>query len=201
MNAPEFIEARRSIRAFAPDPVSRPELDALVHAACLAPAPHHSRPWRWAIVDTDAAKRALAERMGERWRRDLATDGVPEARITELVDASFEKLTGAPALVLGCLTWEGLDRYPDEQRQHAEWGMALLSLGAAVENLMLSATAFGLASCWVAAPIFCPEVARDALALDDAWLPQALVLVGRPSADYEPHARPEVPLGELRAHR
>lgn len=201
MNAPEFIEARRSIRAFAPDPVSRPELDALVHAACLAPAPHHSRPWRWAIVDTDAAKRALAESMGERWRRDLAADGVPTARITELVSASIEKLTGAPALVLGRLTWDGLDRYPDEERQRAEWGMALLSLGAAVENLMLSATEFGLASCWVAAPIFCPEVARDALALDDAWLPQALVLVGRPAADYEPHARPEVPLGELRAHR
>jgi F420 biosynthesis protein FbiB-like protein len=201
MNAPEFIEARRSIRAFAPDPVSRPELDALVHAACLAPAPHHSRPWRWAIVDTDAAKRALAEGMGERWRRDLAADGVPTVRITELVSASIEKLTGAPALVLGCLTWDGLDRYPDEGRQRAEWGMALLSLGAAVENLMLSATEFGLASCWVAAPIFCPEVARDALALDDEWLPQALVLVGRPAADYEPRARPEVPLGELRAHR
>ena len=58
--------------------------------------------------------------------------------------------------------------------------MALLSLGAAVENLMLTAADAGLASCWVAAPIFCPEEARDALALPAEWLPHALVLVGHP---------------------
>ena len=84
--------------------------------------------------------------MGARWRTDLAGDGVPAARIDELVDASHAKLTGAPALVLGCLTWDGLDRYPDEARRRAEWGMALLSLGAAVENLMLAAADAGLAS-------------------------------------------------------
>ena len=76
--------------------------------------------------------------------------------------------------MLGCLTWDGLDRYPDERRRRAEWGMALLSLGAAVENLMLAAADRGLASCWVAAPIFCPEEARDALALPREWLPHAL---------------------------
>jgi nitroreductase len=79
--------------------------------------------------------------------------------------------------------------------------MALLSLGAAVENLMLAATDAGLASCWVAAPIFCPEEARDALALPDAWLPHALVLVGRPDPAYEGRRRPTVPLTELRAFR
>ena len=62
--------------------------------------------------------------------------------------------------MLGCLTWQGLDRYPDEARQRAEWGMALLSLGAAVENLMLATADAGYASCWVAAPIFCPDAAR-----------------------------------------
>ena len=101
--------------------------------------------------------------MGERWRADLLADGVGAERVDELVDASHRKLVRAPAFVVGCLTWNGLDRYPDERRQRAEWGMALLSLGAAVENLMLTAADRGLASCWVAAPIFCPEEARDAL--------------------------------------
>jgi F420 biosynthesis protein FbiB-like protein len=196
-----FIEARRSIRAFRSEPVPRHVLDRLVEAACLAPAPHHSRPWRWVIVDTPAAKASLARGMGDRWRADLAGDDVPGARIDELVDASNAKLTGAPALVLGCLTWEGLDRYPDEARQRAEWGMALLSLGAAVENLMLAATGTGLASCWVAAPIFCPEEARDALSLPQSWLPHALVLVGRPDPSYDARPRPPVPLDELRAFR
>ena len=195
---PAFVEARRSIRAFVPDAVPRADLDAIVEAACLAPAPHHSRPWRFVVVDTDAPKRALAQGMGARWERDLLADGVAAARVDELVRASHEKLERAPAFVVGCLTWDGLDRYPDETRQRAEWGMALLSLGAAVENFMLSAADAGLASCWVAAPIFCPEAARDALQLPAAWLPHALVLVGHPDPAYVGRERPPVPLDDLR---
>jgi F420 biosynthesis protein FbiB-like protein len=201
VSVPAFVAARRSIRAFTDQPVARAVIDGLVEAACLAPAPHHSRPWRFVVVDTDAAKRELAGGMGSRWRADLTGDGVDPARIDELVAASHEKLVGAPALVLGCLTWDGLDRYPDAARQRAEWGMALLSLGAAVENLMLAAAADGLASCWVAAPIFCPEEARDALGLPDEWLPHALVLLGHPDPAYRGRMRPAVPLDELRAFR
>jgi F420 biosynthesis protein FbiB-like protein len=201
VKVPAFVEARRSIRAFLPEQVPRPTLDALVEAACLAPAPHHSRPWRFVVVDSAAAKESLATGMGERWRTDLLGDGVPSTRVDALVDASRGKLTGAPALVLGCLTWDGLDRYPDEVRRRAEWGMALLSLGAAVENLMLATADAGYASCWVAAPIFCPEEARDALGLPEAWLPHAMILVGRPDPAYVGRERPPVPLDELRARR
>ena len=198
---PDFITARRSIRAFRPTPVERSTLDALVAAACLAPAPHHSRPWRWVVVDTADAKRDLADGMGRRWRVDLEADGLATEKIDELVDGSRDRLTGAPALLLGCLTWDGLDRYPDAARARAEWGMALLSLGAGVENLMLAATDAGLASCWVAAPIFCPEEARAALDLAPNWLPHALVLVGEPEAAYRPRERPSPSLDELRAFR
>lgn len=198
---PGFLAARRSIRSFAPDPLPAALLDDLVVAAVLAPAPHHSRPWRWVVVTTADGKGALAAEMGNRWRADLHGDGVPESRIDELVEASRERLERAPSLLLGCLTDDGLDRYPDKGRQAAEWGMALLSLGAGVENLMLAATAAGLASCWVAAPIFCPEEARAALDLDPSWRPQALVLVGYPDAEYRPPTRPAVAVAELRVRR
>ncbi len=201
MTVPEFIDARRSIRSFTDEPVALEVLDGLVEAACSAPAPHHSRPWRFVVVHTDAAKQQLATGMGERWRADLGADGMDPSRIDELVMRSYGKIINAPALVLGCLTWDGLDRYPDADRQRAEWGMALLSLGAAVENLMLAAAAAELASCWVAAPIFCPEAARDALSLDEHWLPHALVMVGHPDAGYVGRPRPPIPLDELRARR
>jgi coenzyme F420-0:L-glutamate ligase/coenzyme F420-1:gamma-L-glutamate ligase len=198
---PAFLEARRSIRAFLDEAVPRAVLDGFVVAACTAPAPHHSRPWRWVVVDGDAAKQRLADRMGRAWRRDLERDGVPTSRIDELVHASHTKITGAPALVLGCLTGDGLDRYPDEARQQAELGMGLLSLGAAVENLMVAVADAGYASCWVAAPIFCPQAARDALDLDVEWLPHAMVLVGRPDPSYVGRPRPPIPLDRLREFR
>ena len=198
---PAFLEARRSIRAFRAEPVDPDVLDGLVVAACLAPAPHHSRPWRWVVVDTPGAKRALAAGMGERWRSDLARDGLEPARIEALLDASRQRIETAPAVVLGCLTDDGLDHYPDEPRQRAEWGMALLALGAAVENLMLAATNRGLASCWVAAPIFCPGEAGRSLGLDDRWLPHAMVLVGHPDPSYQPRSRPPIELETLRVRR
>ncbi len=198
---PRLLEDRRSIRTFLPEPLPRVDLDALVTAACIAPAPHHSRPWRWVVLDTEPGRRDLAVAMGAHWRVDLERDGVATTRIDELVDASVARLSAAPAAMLGCLTWDGLDRYPDETRRRAEYGMALLSLGAAVENLMLAATDRGYASCWVAAPIFCPETARDALALPSEWLPHALVLVGRPDPTYVGRERPPVPLDDLRTFR
>ena len=198
---PAFLEARRSIRAFRAEPVDPDVLDGLVVAACLAPAPHHSRPWRWVVVDTPGAKAALAAGMGERWRSDLARDGLEPARIEALLDASRQRIETAPAVVLGCLTDDGLDHYPDEPRQRAEWGMALLALGAAVENLMLAATNRGLASCWVAAPIFCPGDAGRSLGLDDRWLPHAMVLVGHPDPSYQPRSRPPIELETLRVRR
>ncbi len=198
---PAFLEARRSIRAFLPDPVPRDALDGFVEAACAAPAPHHSRPWRWVIVDRADAKERLARGMGDAWRADLTGDGVVPERVDELIHASRRKIIDAPALVLGCLTWDGLDRYPDAARQRAEWGMALLSLGAAVENFMVAAADAGYASCWVAAPIFCPEAARDALALDPEWLPHAMVVVGVPDPAYVGRPRPPVTLDDLRAFR
>jgi F420 biosynthesis protein FbiB-like protein len=201
MTVPEFLEARRSIRAFTTERVTRPALDALVEAACIAPAPHHSRPWRFVVIDSEPAKYELALGMGRQWRIDLAADDVAPGRIDELVEASHRKIMGAPALVLACITWDGLDRYPDATRQRAEWGMGLLSLGAAVENLMVAAAAAGLASCWVAAPIFCPEAARDALALPHEWLPHALVLVGHPDPAYVGRPRPAIPLEQLRRFR
>jgi len=200
-SVPAFLEARRSIRAFRPEPIDPDVVDALVAAACLAPAPHHSRPWRWVVIDTPDGKAALAAGMGERWRSDLAGDGLEPTRIDALVDASHRRIETAPAVVLGCLTDDGLDHYPDAPRQRAEWGMALLALGAAVENLMLAATNRGLASCWVAAPIFCPDEAGRSLHLDDGWLPHAMVLVGHPDPSYQPRARPPIELETLRARR
>ena len=195
---PAFLEARRSIRAYTAEAVPRDALDGWIEAACIAPAPHHSRPWRFVAIDTPAAKHALAEGMGERWRRDLLADGLAPARVDDLVVRSHAKITGAPALVLGCLTTDGLDDYPDDGRRLAEWGLALLSLGAAVENLMLAVADAGWASCWVAAPMFCPAEARDALGLPEEWLPHALVTVGRAEPTYEGRVRPPIPLDDLR---
>jgi F420 biosynthesis protein FbiB-like protein len=76
---------------------------------------------------------------------------------------------------------EDMDRYPDERRNRAEFLMAVQSTAVAVENLMVAASGEGLGTCWMCAPLFCPDVVRAVLELPAAWEPQALVTLGRPA--------------------
>jgi F420 biosynthesis protein FbiB-like protein len=190
------LRSRRSIRRFVERPVPRALLDELLSLACLAPAPHHSRPWRFVVVGA-RAREPLAEAMGARWRRDLETDGVPEARIATLLARSRAQIRDAPALLLACLASEGLRTWPDEDRRRAEWLMAVQSLGAALQNLMLAAHDRGLGSLWISAPLFCPEAVREALELPQEYVAQALIALGYPHPEASPRPRPEPDLATL----
>ena len=187
------LRGRRSVRRFVERPVPRALLDELISVACLAPAPHHSRPWRFVVVGTEA-RGHLAEAMGARWRRDLEADGVPEARIAALLARSRAQIRDAPALLLACLVSEGLRAWPDEARRQAEWLMAVQSMGAALQNLMLAAHARGLGSFWVSAPLFCPDAVQEALDLPREYVAQALIVFGYPhqGASLSPRSEPDL---------
>jgi coenzyme F420-0:L-glutamate ligase/coenzyme F420-1:gamma-L-glutamate ligase len=178
----DLLRTRRSIRALRPDSVPRDVLEQVVEAATWAPAPHHTKPWRFALIEAPAVKESLARAMGARWSADLAGDGVPQERIARIVARSHARITGAGALVVISLVKEVLQRYPDERRQRAEHTMGAHSLGAAIENLLLAAHAAGLAGAWMCAPLFCPETVCAVLGLPRSWEPQALVTVGYPAA-------------------
>ena len=194
MSLADGIRARRSIRGLDGPPLSAGEVEALVELALLAPAPHHTTPWRFAEV-TSARRSELAEAMGEVWRADMTGDGVPEAQQTRALDRSRRRVEGAPTLLLGCIVGEGLASYPDERRDRAEWTMAAHSFGAALQNLLLEASARGLGAYWMAAPLYAQDAVREVLDLPEGWRPQALVALGRPRADYEPFDRPTPDVG------
>lgn len=200
MEAIEAIRTRRSVRAFLPRPVPEGLIEELVAVACTAPAPHHTRPWRFVLLGP-AAREALAEAMGAAWRADLERDGVAQLRIEALLARSRAQLKNAPALLLGGLVDEGLRRWPDERRWQAEWGLAMHSFGAALQNLMLAAHAKGLASFWISAPLFCPEAVRRALRLPETFVAQALVALGYPEPSYRPRERPPLELARLLQRR
>ncbi len=192
------LRGRRSIRAYRPDPVPRALVEEALAAAAYAPSPHHSALWRAAVLTRPAARAALAAAMGAAWRADLAADGVPEARIAAVLARSQERLESAPVVVILCTTDERLDRYPDARRQEAERLMAAQSVGAALQNVMLAAHARGLATCWVCAPLFCPDTIVACLGLDPRLQPQALLTLGYPAAP--PPARERLGLSDLVVH-
>lgn len=176
----DAIAGRRSVRHFSRRAVADELIHELILAACAAPAPHHTRPWRFVLMRSEEAKAMLARAMGEAWRRDLIADGQPPDLIERLLARSYRRLMEAPVLVLACLVGDGLRAWPDERRRRSEWTMAAQSMGAALQNLMLTAYDRGLASYWISAPLFCQETVRVVLDLPSGFVPQALVALGYP---------------------
>lgn len=197
MDAYHAIVERRSLRQLDARPVPRALIDKLLRAGCLAPAPHHTLPWRFVVLESAESRRRLTDAMGAAWRRDLDRDGVSPQKIEALLAQSRRQIEDAPALVLGCLVAEGLRRWPDERRRRAEWGMAQQSMGGALENIMVAAHAEGLASYWISAPLFCPEAVRDALDLPAAYEAQALIVLGYPAPGVTQRPRPEPDISAL----
>lgn len=187
-----ILRGRRSIRSYQERPVPDDLLDAIVGAACHAPSPHHSFPWRIAILTGAESKSRLSDAMAESWRADLAGDGIPAGDVEQEVARSRRRLTHSPLVLVGSVYFEPLDEYPDAARQQAETLMAAHSLGAALQNVMLAAHAHGLASCWMCAPVFCSDVVRDALGLNDGLIPHAIVTIGYPLQPPRDRPRPDL---------
>lgn len=177
--AQQAVAARRTVRRFGPRPVDRQVILRAVTAALTAPAPHSTTPWRFVLVEQRRA--ALLKAMARRWAEDLRADGLDEAAVASRLRRG-DVLRAAPYLLVPCLVRSGAHDYPDVRRAQGEERMFLLSMGAAIENLLVQLAAEGLGSAWVGSTLFCPDVVRDVLGLDRSWEPMGAVAVGEPAA-------------------
>jgi coenzyme F420-0:L-glutamate ligase / coenzyme F420-1:gamma-L-glutamate ligase len=184
-----LVQQRRSIRQFRSESVPRTVIANVLRTAMWAPSPHNVQPWRFTVLADDADKSRLADAMAARLENDLRRDKLPEALIARQTARSRWRLTTAPTVVVCCLVRDGLVDYADERRSRFEWEMAVQSMGAVLQTLFLAAAAHEVGTCWMAAPMYCPEDVRSAVALPDDYMPQALVLMGYPAAPGKVRAR------------
>ena len=189
------LTGRRSVRAFEPDSVPRDVILRAVEAAGWAPSPHGRQPWRFVVVESASAKRRLADDMAATWTEQLSLDGQDASVIAIRRAKSQARLVATPTLIVPCLYVADLDRYPDEDRNAAEVTMAIQSIGAAIQNLLLSVYADGYDAGWMCAPLFCPDIVRSSLGLDAALDPHAIITVGIAAKD--PVRRPRRPVEDL----
>jgi coenzyme F420-0:L-glutamate ligase/coenzyme F420-1:gamma-L-glutamate ligase len=181
LGAADVLTARRTVREFTQAPVSPDAVRRAIGAAITAPAPHHSQPWRFAVLETEAARTRLLDDMLAAWKADLTADGFTPEQISRRVRRG-EPLRNAPLIIVPCLVADAAHTYPDARRNASERAMFLVAMGAAIENLLVSLAVDGLGSCWISSTLFCRDVTVQALGLPPAFEPMGAIGVGHPAA-------------------
>jgi coenzyme F420-0:L-glutamate ligase/coenzyme F420-1:gamma-L-glutamate ligase len=197
-SARSAVSNRRTVRRFGPDPVDRAAVDRALAAALTAPAPHHTRPFRFICLWSAQARTAFLDELRAAWVGDLTADQLTSAAIERRVGRGAV-LREAPLVIVPFLVADGAHDYPDARRAGAERDMFVVATGAAVQSLLIALAAEGLGSCWVSSTIFCPTVATTALDVPAHWQPMGAVAVGVPAEPAGP--RPALDPGGLVQHR
>lgn len=185
-----IIRTRRAIRRYAAREVPRALIEQMLETAVWAPSAHNRQPWRFAVLTADADKDRLARAMGRRLRADRTADGDPPDAIERDIARSYARITGAPVLIVVCLSMRDMDAYPDARRSQNEHTMAVQSVAMAAQNLWLLAHDAGLGACWLCAPLFVPNLVRETLGLPPDWEPQGLMTCGWPAEEKHKTRKP-----------
>ncbi len=153
MDCLEAINHRCSTREFEPTAELDPTiLEKLLHAGIAAPSAGNCQPWHFFVVTSPEVKRALAEAAYNQ---------------TFLCDA-------AVVLAVCAVPTRSARRYG----RRGETLYCIQDTAAAIENILLAATALDLATCWIGA--FDDVRVAQALHLPEDLRPVALIPVGKP---------------------
>lgn len=190
MDVRQAIYQRRSIRAFTSEPVPKKSLLHLLDAAIQAPSARNMQPWQFIVV-TGKARERLVQRLISRYNEELAQGLQPPTmelaepfmtRVRKFMEAlqpfadqeshfdlMRESLSfyGAPAVIL-----VALDKTLPQDR--------LFDLGAAVENLLLSAASHNLGTCVIGIVLRYRNLILEELQLPESVNPIMTVAVGFP---------------------
>lgn len=177
MELSDAIRMRRSIRAFESRPVDREVIDRLVGAATYAPSRFNIQPWHFHVATGEARKR-VAEVMAmntayvQEYLDVLGPEGIERAA------RFYADLGGAPVIIgISSQHVEDPTAGPDDT----------ISVGAALQNFLLSVVDEGLAACSLTAPHWIRDKLVEAFEIPAESDLMALIVVGY--GQEEPHMK------------
>lgn len=179
MDLEQAIYARRAVREYTDESVSKATLRQLIDAAIQAPSAVNEQSWSFTVVQD----RRLLERISTQSKDYMLRQPLPALHSSHfrqlLQKPEFDIFYHAPALIV--------ISSPTQDR----WAIENCSLAA--ENLMLLACGLGLGTCWIGFAqswLGTPE-GKTALRLAARYLPVAPIIVGRPVSPAPPVPRKE----------
>lgn len=139
MDFDEVVVRRRSIRQFKEAPVPEKVLFKVLEAGRWAPSAGNCQPWRFIVVTDVDVKKKVAMVCTESSRKAWAEFSPERAKYLAEHGGSWDKSAMARIPILVIVCYEVLENLREE--------LVLGSAWAAIENMLLAATAEGLGSC------------------------------------------------------
>ena len=189
------IVNRRSIRKFQPQEVPQETIEQLIAAARLAPSGTNKQPWKF-IVYRGAAKVQLVAKMAAGLAREEAGEdmvlaasrwGLPDAKNTLRI------MEEAPIIIAVLNTCGKSILSPLTRDQRVTEIVDSLSIGAAIENLLLQAEREGIATLWIANTCFAYPELVEFIGTEH----QLISAIALGYAAESPGPRPRKPLTEI----
>jgi nitroreductase len=171
------IRSRRTVKAFAPEPVDRETLEELLELARWAPNHNLTNPWRFRVLGPRSLARLKAA-AAELAAAEAGSDDEAE----KLGAAAAAKLDRAPTLVV-CSALRADDPVQDEEDRYAT--------ACAAYVVLLGAHARGLAGYWRTPGVLRSDAGRRAVGLgsDEHFI--GLLHLGRARQEATPPDRDE----------
>lgn len=181
------IKDRRSIRKYKQLPLDKQIIDEIILAALLAPSAKNRQPWKFIVYRGEAKNDLLSEMEKGLVRERDATALLPRSA-NGLPDAfnTLKIMREAPVLIVIMGTNGGSPFKQITADERVTEICDTMSIGAAVENMLLKATELGIGSLWIANTCF----AYDELASHIGAEGQLVGAVALGYADESPNARP-----------
>ncbi|MFM8304023.1 MAG: nitroreductase family protein [Actinomycetota bacterium] len=180
----DVVFAQRACRQFADTPVDDATVELILRAATHAPSAENKQPWEFVVVRDRSVQTVIHDATEAAWTtagRAFSAGRIPAALLAE-VDQGFSGggYRSAPVLVVVCADVErGLP------------ATVASSIFPCVQNLLLAASALGLASALTTLAAGADEI-RDVLGLPEHVVPTAVVPIGHPARRLGPPRREPV---------
>ena len=192
------IENRRSIRKYKPDEIERKLIDEIIYSASLAPSAKNRQPWKF-IVYQGKEKDKLVDVMrhginSEKMTHELMPEwafAIPDAENTVRI------MQEVPCLIAVLNTNQYTPFASIENEKRIVEISDSLSIGAAIENMILTATGYGLGTLWIANTCFAYNELMDFIGTDSQLT--GIVAIG--FANEVPAKRPRKPFEEIVEYR
>jgi len=194
----DAVHSRSSVRKYAPDPVPREDVEAMVGLAVRAANAGNAQSWRFIAVE-DAEARAAMKAAVDTAIDEMAAWPEAEGRDKELrAYRTYATFFGDAPLVVAVfgVPYRSLadvllykHKLSYEERDRLRQRPDIQSIGAAVQLLCTAAHAMGYGSCWMTAPVLAAPAIEALLGVEDPQRLVAVVPIGRPLTPPRPTSR------------